>query len=142
MPASDGGDAQPPALIDPRDLTVRVDTAGGPGGQHANRTRSRVTVELDLRTASLDDQTRERLRAVFGDVVRATSSASRRQGENRRLAEERLRRRVALALDVPALRRKATLLGGARRSSGCGATPTTSEPRPASSRAGSAGRQR
>lgn len=105
MPASDGGDAQPPALIDPRDLTVRVDTAGGPGGQHANRTRSRVTVELDLRTASLDDQTRERLRAVFGDVVRATSSASRRQGENRRLAEERLRRRVALALDVPAPRR-------------------------------------
>ena len=105
MPASDGGDAQPPALIDPRDLTVRVDTAGGPGGQHANRTRSRVTVELDLRTASLDDQTRERLRAVFGDVVRATSSASRRQGENRRLAEERLRRRVAHALDVPAPRR-------------------------------------
>jgi ribosome-associated protein len=105
VPASDPGDAQPPAAIDPRDLTVRVDTAGGPGGQHANRTRSRVTIELDLRTASLDETTRERLRTVFGDVVRATSSASRRQGENRRLAEERLLRRVATALDEPAPRR-------------------------------------
>lgn len=84
---------------------MRVDTAGGPGGQHANRTRSRVTVELDLRTASLDEAVRARLRDVFGDVVRATSSASRRQGENRQLAEERLRRRVAQALDEPEPRR-------------------------------------
>ena len=92
--------------VDPRDLSVRTDTAGGPGGQHANRTRSRVTVELDLRTAvSFDEATRARLREVFGDVVRATSSASRRQGENRRLAEERLARRLAAALEVRTPRR-------------------------------------
>jgi ribosome-associated protein len=92
--------------IDPRDLAVRADTAGGPGGQHANRTRSRITVELDLTTASsFDEPTRARLREVFGDVVRASSSASRRQGENRKVAEERLERRVAAALDVPAPRR-------------------------------------
>ncbi len=91
-----------------RELTVRTDTAGGPGGQHANRTRSRVTVELDLRSASsLDPETRERLRAVFGDVVRSTSSVSRRQGENRRIAEERLERRLAAALR-PATTRRAT----------------------------------
>jgi len=93
--------------LDPRDLSVRTDTAGGPGGQHANRTRSRVTVELDLRTAtSFDEPTRARLREVFGDVVRATSSASRRQGENRRLAEERLERRLAAALEVRTPRRR------------------------------------
>jgi ribosome-associated protein len=92
--------------IDPRDLTVRADTAGGPGGQHANRTRSRITVELDLTTAtSFDEPTRARLREVFGDVVRASSSASRRQGENRKVAEQRLERRVAAALDVPTPRR-------------------------------------
>jgi ribosome-associated protein len=93
--------------LDPTDLAVRVDTPGGPGGQHANRTRSRVTVELDLRTAtSFDEETKERLRAVFGDVVRATSSASRRQGDNRRTAEERLVRRVEAALRTPTPRSK------------------------------------
>jgi ribosome-associated protein len=92
--------------LDPKDLTVRTDTAGGPGGQHANRTKSRVTVELDLATAGgLDDDVRARLNEVFGDVVRASSSLSRRQGENRRLAIERLERRVAAALDVPTPRR-------------------------------------
>jgi ribosome-associated protein len=92
--------------IDPKDLTIRADTAGGPGGQHANRTRSRITVELDLTAATrFDEPTRARLREVFGDVVRASSSASRRQGENRRVAQERLERRVAAALDVPTARR-------------------------------------
>jgi ribosome-associated protein len=96
----------PPLEIDPRDLAMRTDTAGGPGGQHANRTRSRVTVELDLRTASsFDEPTRARLREVFGDVVRATSSVSRLQGENRRLAEARLARRIAAALEVRTPRR-------------------------------------
>jgi ribosome-associated protein len=107
---------RPPSslAIDPRDLAVRTDTAGGPGGQHANRTRSRVTVELDLRTAiSFDEPTRERLREAFGDVVRATSSVSRRQGENRRLAEERLSRRIAAALEVHAPRRRTAPTKGA-----------------------------
>jgi ribosome-associated protein len=91
--------------LDPRDLRIRVDTAGGPGGQHANRTKSRVTVELDLRTASLDEPTRARLREVFGDVVRSTSSASRSQADNRRAAEARLGRRLAAALEEQAPRR-------------------------------------
>lgn len=91
----------------PGDLTVRVDTPGGPGGQHANRTKSRVTVELDLRVASsFDEATRARLREVFGDVVRATSSASRRQGDNRIAAEERLVRRLEAALQAHTPRTK------------------------------------
>jgi ribosome-associated protein len=101
------GRAAAPLELDPRDLVVRTDTAGGPGGQHANRTRSRVTVELDLRTAvSFDEPSRARLQEVFGDVVRATSSISRRQGENRRLAEERLVRRLSAALEVRTPRRR------------------------------------
>jgi ribosome-associated protein len=104
-----------PALVfDPRELIVRTDTAGGPGGQHANRTKSRVTVELDLRTAtSIDEASRDRLRSVFGDVVRSTSSVSRRQGENRRLAEARLSRRLAAALEVRTPRRRTAPTKGA-----------------------------
>ncbi|HLK45642.1 MAG TPA: peptide chain release factor-like protein [Acidimicrobiales bacterium] len=100
--------------LDLAELTVRVDTAGGPGGQHANRTKSRVTVELDLRTvASLDQPTVARLREVFGDVVRATSSVSRRQGENRRIAEERLVSRLEAALAPVAIRRATRPTSGA-----------------------------
>ncbi len=94
------GASGPAASIDPADLTVRVDTAGGPGGQHANRTKSRVTVELDLRTTtSFDEPTRERLRDALGDVVRASSSASRSQADNRRTAEARLANKVPAALE-------------------------------------------
>jgi ribosome-associated protein len=92
-------------VIEPRDLKVRVDTAGGPGGQHANRTKSRVTVEIDLRSAALEPSVRARLVEAFGSVARSTSSASRSQAENRRTAEERLLGRLATALHEPVERR-------------------------------------
>jgi ribosome-associated protein len=99
-------DTTPPVHIEASDLSVRVDTPGGPGGQHANRTKSRVTVELDLRTAtSFDEQTRARLLDAFGDVVRSSSSASRSQADNRRAAESRLTSRVAAALEERPARR-------------------------------------
>jgi ribosome-associated protein len=104
-PAGQRAAPGPDVEVDPRDLRVRVDTAGGPGGQHANRTKSRVTVELDLRTASLDEATRSRLVETFGDVVRSTSSASRSQADNRRAAQARLLRRLAAALEDQAPRR-------------------------------------
>ncbi len=99
-----GADAA--SVIDRHDLRVRVDTAGGPGGQHANRTKSRVVVELDLRTARLDEDVRARLRSAFGNVVRSTSSTSRSQTENRRRAEERLLARIEDALRVAKARRR------------------------------------
>lgn len=96
------------APVDPAELRVRVDTPGGPGGQHANRTKSRVTVELDLRTATLEDRVRERLQAVFGNVVRSSSTSSRSQLENRRAAEARLLARIDDALrESPPRRRTA-----------------------------------
>lgn len=101
-----GGAAATGPVVDLRDLHVRVDTAGGPGGQHANRTKSRVTVELDLRTASLDESLRERLRAALGDVVRSTASASRSQADNRRAATDRLLQKVDRALEVRPTRRR------------------------------------
>jgi ribosome-associated protein len=100
-------DARHEVRVDPADLVVRTSTPGGPGGQHANRTQSRVTVELDLRTAaSFDERTRRRLLDALGDVVRASSSASRSQADNRRAAEERLRGKLAAALEEREPRRK------------------------------------
>lgn len=72
---------------------------GGPGGQHANRTRSRVEVSFDVvASRSLGPRQRARLLQRFGPVVRATASEDRSQARNRELAVERLRLRLAEAL--------------------------------------------
>jgi ribosome-associated protein len=88
-----------------REIRVRTTTAGGPGGQHANRVRSRVVVSFDIQhSESLTEDVRDLLVATLGPSVRSSSSTSRSQSENRQLAMERLARRLGDALDVPAPR--------------------------------------
>lgn len=87
-------------LVIPADeLVVRVTTSGGPGGQHANVTRSAVVVTFDVaRSAVLGPRQRERILERLGPVVRATASDTRSQARNRELALERLGARLAEAL--------------------------------------------
>src|SRR5208283_309415 len=73
------------------EISWRATTAGGPGGQHANRTLSRVEVQFDVAaSATLGPRQRARLLERLGPVVRASASESRSQAQNRRLALERL----------------------------------------------------
>jgi ribosome-associated protein len=73
------------------DITWRATTPGGPGGQHANRTLSRVEVQFDVAaSAALGPRQRARLLQRLGPVVRASASESRSQARNRQLALERL----------------------------------------------------
>ena len=73
------------------EITWRATTSGGPGGQHANRTLSRVEVQFDVAaSASLGPRQRARLLERYGPVVRAAASESRSQARNRQLALERL----------------------------------------------------
>lgn len=84
----------------------RASTPGGPGGQHANRTSSRVEVRFDVaRSPSLGPRQRARLLERLGPVVRASASDERSQARNRRLALDRLAGRLADALAVSAPRR-------------------------------------
>ena len=84
----------------------RATTSGGPGGQHANRTSSRVEVRFDVvRSPSLGPRQRARLLERLGPVVRASASDERSQVRNRRLALDRLARRLADALAVSTPRR-------------------------------------
>ncbi len=84
----------------------RASTPGGPGGQHANRTSSRVEVTFDVaRSAALGPRQRARLLERLGPVVRASASDERSQAHNRRLALERLADRLAGALAVRTPRR-------------------------------------
>jgi ribosome-associated protein len=86
------------------EITWRATTSGGPGGQHANRTLSRVEVEFDVAASSvLGPRQRQRLFDRVGPVVRASAAESRSQARNRQLALERLAARIdaALRLETP-----------------------------------------
>lgn len=87
------------------EIEVRATTSGGPGGQHANRSQTRIEVRLDLAAASLGPRQRARLMERFGPVVRAGAGDERSQAQNRRLALERLAAKLADALRVEPPRR-------------------------------------
>jgi ribosome-associated protein len=88
------------------EITWRATTSGGPGGQHANRTLSRVEVQFDVAgSVSLGPRQRARLLERYGPVVRAAASESRSQARNRQLALERLAGRLAEGLRVDPTRR-------------------------------------
>ena len=78
------------------ELVFATSRSGGPGGQNVNKLETRVTVRFDLRSPSLDDEQRARLRERLGGrvsragVLQVTSQRHRTQGANREAALARL----------------------------------------------------
>jgi ribosome-associated protein len=96
-------------VIPLHEIMWRATTPGGPGGQHANRTASRVEVRFDVAHApSLGPRQRALLLERLGPVVVASSSEERSQARNRQIALERLAERLAGGLRVPRRRRPTT----------------------------------
>jgi ribosome-associated protein len=101
------------ALSIPRgELDVRVSRASGAGGQHVNKTSSRVEIFWNIRLSrALGDDQRARLlerlasRLTTEGSIRVVASDMRSQSRNRDLAEERLAEMVRRALVVPKKRR-------------------------------------
>lgn len=88
------------------ELEVRTGPSGGPGGQHANRSHTRVEVRFDIEASpSLGPRQRERLLERLGPTVRVVTDDHRSQARNRTLAFERLAGRLAAALRVDPPRR-------------------------------------
>ena len=88
------------------ELTWRFTGSGGPGGQHANTANTKAEVSFDAaQSASLTEWQRARIVQRLGPVVRVTASDRRSQAQNRQLALERLRERLADALQVRRERR-------------------------------------
>jgi ribosome-associated protein len=94
------------------ELQFRFTTGGGPGGQHVNKTATRVTLLFDVaRSPSLDEANRARLldrlatRLDRRGVLHIDVQESRSQWQNRELAVGRLQTLLAAALVEQAERR-------------------------------------
>ncbi len=88
------------------EIAWRATSAGGPGGQHANRTLSRVEVSFDVAASpTLGPRQRARLLERYGPVVRAVASDSRSQARNREAALRRLAAKLDAGLRVQPARR-------------------------------------
>lgn len=98
------------------ELEWRFSSSGGPGGQHANTSNTRVEVIFDVEhSPSLDSQQRARLLARLGPVVRVVASDERSQARNRQLALERLQSKLAAGLHVARTRRATKPTAGSRQ---------------------------
>lgn len=88
------------------ELTVRTSRSGGPGGQHANVTASRVEISFEIASSrSLPEWARERLIERLGERTSAVAEDERSQLRNREIARARLAQRLARALERPKTRR-------------------------------------
>jgi ribosome-associated protein len=88
------------------ELEWRFSASGGPGGQHANTSNTRVELRFDVaHSPSLSDDVRATLLERFGPSIRIVARDQRSQAQNRELAMKRLAGRLASALTRPSPRR-------------------------------------
>jgi ribosome-associated protein len=82
------------------EIELRASRSSGPGGQHANVTASRVEAVFHVAASrALDEGQRRRVIERVGERVAASAQDTRSQARNRELALERLRERLAEALE-------------------------------------------
>jgi ribosome-associated protein len=88
------------------DIEFRTSRSSGPGGQHAQKTETRVEAVFDVAgSRALTDVQKRRVVARNGPVLRAIAQDERSQIRNKELATERLVRQLQEALKVPRKRR-------------------------------------
>ena len=94
-------------VIPESELEERFDTSGGPGGQHANRNETAVTLRFQIGGSSLPASVQEKLIRRLGDRVEVIAAETRSQWRNREIARGRLAERLEAAL-IDAKPRKKT----------------------------------
>lgn len=103
-------------VIPDAELSWRFTPSGGPGGQHANRSNTRVELTWDLAGSEVVGPERQRiLLARLGPAVTVTADDERSQARNRDAAERRLAQRVREASVVDRPRRPTRPTAGSRR---------------------------
>jgi ribosome-associated protein len=97
------------------EIAIRVSRSSGPGGQHAQKSSTRVEAVFDVEASdALSEAQKRRVIARARPVLRAVAQDERSQLRNRELAVERLVEKLRAALAVPR-RRVPTRPGAAAR---------------------------
>lgn len=112
VPAPEGIDVTPGVRIPASELLLRAITGSGPGGQHVNRSATRIELRWNVRTTrALGDVQRARVMEKLSSrldgegFLRIVAGEYRSQQQNRRAAFERLASTVSRALVVPPSRK-------------------------------------
>ena len=100
-------------IIPLHEIEITASRAGGPGGQHVNKTSTRITVRWNVKnTQAFNEEQKARLLEKLassltgdGDLI-IHSASSRSQEQNKRRALEILADKVRRALIVPKKRMK------------------------------------
>jgi ribosome-associated protein len=88
--------------LPPGEILLRTSRSSGPGGQHAQKSETRVEAVFDVEASSaLSDAQKKRVLAKAGPVLRAVAQDERSQLRNKELATERLVEALREALRVP-----------------------------------------
>jgi ribosome-associated protein len=83
------------------EIELRFSRSSGPGGQHAQKSETRVEALFDVeRSSALTNAQKRRVIARAGPVLRAVAQDERSQLRNRELAVERLVDQLRTALRV------------------------------------------
>lgn len=98
------------------EVTFRFVASGGPGGQHANRSNTKVeAVFVPDESRSMPKRLKERVGKKVGGVIRVTVDDERSQYRNRQIALERIQERVDAAARVERPRRPTKPTKGSQR---------------------------
>jgi ribosome-associated protein len=88
------------------EIDYRFSRSSGPGGQHAQKSDTRVEASFDVEASSaLSEAQKRRVVAKAGPVLRAIAQDERSQWRNRELATERIVVALRQALKVERRRR-------------------------------------
>jgi ribosome-associated protein len=86
------------------EIVFRTSRSSGPGGQHAQKSETRVEAVFDVEASSaLSEAQKRRVTAKAGPVIRAVAQDERSQLRNRELARDRV---VAALRDALRVERK------------------------------------
>jgi ribosome-associated protein len=88
------------------EIELRTSRSSGPGGQHAQKTETRVEARFEVEASlSLSPAQKRRVLAKAGPVLRAVAQDERSQHRNRELAVERIVDQLREALRIERRRR-------------------------------------
>ena len=88
------------------EIQLRFSRSSGPGGQHAQKSETRVEAIFDVESSTaLSARQKQRIVRKAGPVLRAVAQDERSQARNRELATERVAEALRQALHVVRRRR-------------------------------------